>query len=108
MADIYALIWKSEKPDETFIQEEFTNRVPRLMEWLKKLKTEGHLIACGGGGFENHSGGLTLVYADSPEHAQELSNGSPMNEIGKTDIMFWDVYYGNLVQLDNENKISVE
>lgn len=107
MADIYAFIWKASEPDETFIQDEFTNRVPRLMEWLKKLKADNRLIACGGGGFENHSGGLTLVLADSPEHASELSNGSPMNEIGHTDIMFWDVYYGNLVQLSNESKLDM-
>jgi hypothetical protein len=28
--------------------------------------------------------------------ALELSKGSPMNEIGKTEIMIWDVYYVTL------------
>lgn len=50
----------------------------------------------GGGGFENHAAGLTLITADSVAEAAELSNGTPMNEIGTTEIMIWDVYYANL------------
>lgn len=106
MADVYALIWKSNEPDETFSQEEFSSRVQRLMEWLKDLNAGGNLIACGGGGFENHSGGLTLIKADSPEHAQQLSDGSPMNEIGHTEIMFWDTYFADLMVLHNKEKLT--
>ena len=66
------------------------------MEWLKDLKSRDKLVACGGGGFQNYAGGLTLIKAESIKEATELSNGTPMNEIGTTEIMIWDVYYGNL------------
>lgn len=93
---VYACIWKANESDDTLKQEDFESRIPRLMEWLKDLKSKGKLIACGGGGFETHAGGLTLIKADSIEEATELSNGTPMNEIGTTEIMVWDVYFGKL------------
>ena len=92
----YALIWRAAKPDAEFDGAEFEARIPRLMVWLKDLRTRGKLAACGGGGFATHSGGLTIVRADSVEEAIELSQGSPMNEIGATDVLVWDVYFADL------------
>lgn len=93
---VYALIWKSHEPDEIFNPQEFDDRIPRLMAWLKDVHKKGKLVACGGGGFENHTGGLTLITADNIEEAIEISEGSPMNEIGTTEILMWDVFYGDL------------
>ena len=93
---VYALIWKSHEPDEVFNPQDFDERIPRLMLWLKDIHKKGKLVACGGGGFENHTGGLTLITADNIQDAIEISNGSPMNEIGETEILMWDVFYGNL------------
>src|SRR5689334_23116101 len=98
LPEVYALIWRSTEPDETFNQEEFSSRIPRLMSWLRDLHAQGKLVACGGGGFENHVGGLTLIRADSIEEARELASGTPMNEIGTTDIMIWDLFYADLKQ----------
>ena len=66
------------------------------MAWLHDLHASGKLVACGGGGFAEHSGGLTLVRADSPEEAMRLGEGSPMNEIGVTELLVWDVFYADL------------
>ena len=96
MENVYALIWRAAEPDDTFKQEEFEARIPRLMVWLKELYAAGKLLGCGGGGFETHSGGLTGIRADSPEEAKKLSEGTPMNEIGSTEIFYWGVYYANL------------
>ena len=104
--EIYALIWKANEPDETFDNEEFQSRIPRLMEWLKELYGKGKLAGCGGGGFEDHAGGLTLLNADSIEEAMELSKGSPMNDIGTTEIMIWDVFYANLSEVEREVKLK--
>ncbi len=93
---IYALIWRSNEPDETFDMREFDSRIPRLMEWLRALNAKGALVACGGGGFATHSGGLTLIRAGSVEEALDLGAGSPMNEIGTTELLVWDVYFGDL------------
>jgi len=106
MEDIYALIWRAHKSDDVFDQEEFSSRVPRLMEWLRDLYGKGKLVGCGGGGFENHSGGLTIVRASSPEEAKTLSEGTPMNEIGSTEVFYWGVYYANLVNLEREEKLK--
>jgi len=94
---LYALIWRSAQPDSTFDAAEFDARVPRLKAWLKALHERGHLVACGGGGFESHSGGLTIVNASGPEEAQALARGSPMNEIGSTELLVWDVYFASLL-----------
>lgn len=102
---VYACIWRAHDPDETFKPEEFEARIPRLMVWLKELYLRGKLVACGGGGFESHSGGLTLIKAESLEEAFELSSGSPMNEIGKTEIMLWDVFFGDLHIKEREHKL---
>ncbi len=103
---IYACIWKANESDATFSPQEFEARIPRLMQWLKDLHAKGKLVACGGGGFENHSGGLTLIKADSIEEAIELSSGTPMNEIGTTEIMVWDIFYGNLQVTEREEKLK--
>lgn len=103
---VYALIWKSNKHDEEFDANEFECRIPRLMEWLKELKKKGKLVACGGGGFENHAGGLTLINADSIDEAKELSAGTPMNEIGTTEIMVWDVYYADISERKQEKSLT--
>jgi len=106
MKEVYACIWRASEPDETFNPEEFQTRIPRLMEWLRMLKADGHLIGCGGGGFETHSGGLTLITAESIEEAQKLSAGTPMNEIGTTEIMVWDVFYADLSILKNAERLA--
>ena len=106
MQTVYALIWKSFESDETFDQEAFQSRIPQLMEWLQSLRRDGHLVACGGGGFENHSGGLTLITADSPEHAMELSSGSPMNEIGHTELLVWDVFFADLQYSEHSSRLQ--
>lgn len=93
---IFALIWRARDNDDTFQQSEFEARIPRLMVWLRDLRDKGKLLACGGGGFEKSPGGLTVIYAECPEEAMELSAGSPMNEIGSTEILQWGVYYGKL------------
>ena len=103
---VYALIWRSTKTDDEFDQNEFESRIPRLMVWLRSLHAQGKLVACGGGGFENHAGGLTLVYADSPEEAREMSTQSPMNEIGRTELFEWSVYYGNLVRTEHADRLK--
>jgi uncharacterized protein YciI len=97
-AVIYALVWKAHEIGPQTMQA-FEERIPRLMSWLKTLKKDGNLVACGGGAFESsegYSGGLTLVRATSFEHARTLSNGTPMNEIGKTEVMIWDVFHADL------------
>ena len=96
LPEIYALIWRSAATDDTFDQSEFDARVPRLMKWLGLLHAQGKLVGCGGGGFENHAGGLTLVRAENIEEALELSTQSPMNEIGSTEVLVWGVYYAEL------------
>ncbi|MBS1538297.1 MAG: hypothetical protein JST20_11180 [Bacteroidetes bacterium] len=105
MKEVYACIWRATEPDETFNPEEFQSRIPRLMEWLRTLKAGGHLLGCGGGGFATHPAGLTLISAESVEEAQELSAGTPMNEIGTTEIMLWDVFYADLSVLENTERL---
>jgi hypothetical protein len=92
----YALVWRAALPDSEFDPASFTSRIPRLMTWLRDLHARGKLVACGGGGFETHAGGLTVIRADSVEEAVEIAAGSPMNEIGKTDLLVWDVYFADL------------
>ncbi|MEP7218485.1 MAG: hypothetical protein ABI876_06190 [Bacteroidota bacterium] len=106
LRSVYAFIWKASEPDGTFSQEEFQIRIPRLMVWLRELKSSGKLLGCGGGAFEQYAGGLTLVAAESDEEALELSAGSPMNEIGTTEIMIWDVFYANLAETRHEGRLA--
>lgn len=103
---VYALIWRSHATDDAFDHAEFESRIPRLMIWLRDLHAKGHLVGCGGGGFENHSGGLTLIRAGSPEEAMELGAGSPMNEIGHTELLVWDVFYADLVNRKYEDRLK--
>ncbi len=104
---IYALIWKANKVGADSMKD-FEDRIPRLMTWLKQLRQDGFLVACGGGAFESSegfSGGMTLVKAKSFAHARQLGAGTPMNEIGKTEIMIWDVFTADL-QLNAQWLIS--
>lgn len=93
---VYALIWRAHATDDAFDAREFQARIPRLMAWLRSLHERGALVACGGGGLEDRSGGLTLVRAASPEEALDLARGNPMNEIGTTELLVWDVYFADL------------
>jgi len=93
---LYACVWRASEPDATFDATAFDSRIPRLMTWLRDLRARGKLAACGGGGFETHSGGLTILRADSVEEALELAAGNPMNEIGRTDVLVWDVYFADV------------
>lgn len=104
--EIYALIWRSTATDEESNPAEFEERLPRLMEWLRNLHAGGHLVGCGGGGFEQHAGGLTLIRAADVEEAQRLSAGSPMNEIGTTEILIWDVYFADLVLTERKENLE--
>ncbi len=97
LPQFFALIWRAAQKDEDFDPQEFEKRIPRLMEWLRELREQGHLVACGGGGFVEHAGGLTIIRAADVDEALRLSAGSPMNEIGQTDLMVWDTYFANLV-----------
>ena len=102
MKEIYALVFH-----QSGTHEEFEERIPRLMSWLRQLHSGGNLIACGGGGWSNDTGGgLTLITADSPEEAEQLASGTPMNEIGHTEIMLWDCFYADLRHLDNVAKLE--
>ena len=105
MENVYALIWRATQPDNEWNEQEFSDRVPRLMVWLRELYASGNLLACGGGGFEDRSGGLTIIRAESPEEAKRLSQGTPMNEIGTTEIFYWGVYYGDLVDKERLEKL---
>lgn len=91
---LYVLIWKANETGEN-ADDDFQERIPRIMDWLRALKESGHLVACGGGGFEEPAGGLTIIRADSPEHALELDN-NPLNEIGQTELFVWDVHHADL------------
>jgi uncharacterized protein YciI len=106
MTGIYALIWKASEPDPTWRQEEFDRRIPRLMDWLRSLHAQGKLAGCGGGGFADRAGGLTLIRAASPEEAEALAAGQPMNEIGQTEIFLWDVFYADLAEVSNIGKLT--
>ena len=102
MEEIYACLFHL-----TGTQEEFEARIPRLMVWLKELYAGGHLVGCGGGGWSNDTaGGLTLIKASSPEEAERLAAGTPMNEIGYTEMMVWDIFYVNLVKTDLEPRLK--
>lgn len=94
MKEVYACIWRATEPDETFNPEEFQSRIPRLMEWLKKLKQVDTSLD-GGGGFSTHAAGLTFILAEISGRGT-TSSGTPMNEIGSTDVMLWDVFYADL------------
>lgn len=102
MTTIYALIWRSSATDDEFDQAEFERRIPRLMEWLRGLYAQGKLVGCGGGGFERHSGGLTLIRAEGIEEAQRISAEHPMNEIGENELLIWDLFYADLVEKEHE------
>lgn len=103
---LYAIIWRANEPDETFDAKQFEDRLPRLLTWLRDLKARNVLVACGGGGFETHMGGLTVVRASSATEAEELVSGDPMLEIGTHEIFEWSVFYADLVDLAALEKLS--
>jgi len=90
MKTIYACIWESNAS-----QEEFDKRVPRVMAWLNDLKQSGKLRGCGGCQ-DDLVGGLTLIEAESIEEVKKMNRTYPLNEIGKTKIVPWDVYHCDL------------
>ena len=99
---LFACIWKAKETGQAS-SDGFQERIPRLMIWLKKLRTSGNLVACGGGAYgsgldSDYSGGLTIIKARSYADAVQLSNGTPMNEIGSTTVLLWDIFYGNLTE----------
>ena len=96
LVEVWASLWRSSLDENHDDSAEFQLRIPRLMEWLRDLKERGHLLACGGGAWEQHAGGLTLLRAGSFEEAKELSDGNPMNEIGTSELLVWDVYFADL------------
>ncbi len=103
---MYALIWRASKPDAEFDHAGFEARLPRLMLWLRELHAGGWLVACGGGGFEHSAGGLTIVRARDVHHACELSDGTPMNEIGTTEVLEWDVFFGKMDHTERAAKLQ--
>ena len=98
--------WKAALDDDAFDNAEFESRMPRLMDWLSELSAKGHLVGCGGGGFANHAGGLTLIRAAAPEEAIEISNGTPLNEIGTTEVLFWDVFFADLQEFKGKENLQ--
>lgn len=104
--DTYALIWKAHETDEKFDQHAFNERMPALFDWLKQLKRESKLLACGGGGFEFHPGGLTIILAESPEEAQLYANQSPLSDLGTTEIFFWGLYFADLSETKQAIKLE--
>lgn len=103
---VYALLWKSAQKDDEFDQQKFNERIPQLMAWLRQLYSQEKLVACGGGGFEEHTGGLTLIRTDTLEDAIAISKQNPMNDIGSTELLVWDVFYGNLSVTERQNSLS--
>jgi hypothetical protein len=103
--DIYALIWRSNTNDEEFDQDAFNERIPALFTWLKNLKSQSKLLACGGGGFELSSGGLTIIYAASPQEATVIASESPLSDMGTTEIMFWGVFHADLQMNLNDPRL---
>jgi len=96
LTEVWASLWRSNIHESEDDQSEFQARIPRMMAWLRELKERGSLVACGGGAWEEHAGGLTLLRAASYEEAKEMSDGNPMNEIGTSELMVWDVYFAAL------------
>lgn len=96
----YAVIWKGEENPEAF-----QSRIPALMTWLRDLHAKGQLVACGGGGFEVGDGGLTVLNASSVEEALAIMETYRMNDIGKMELLVWDVFYAELVVKENEAKL---
>jgi uncharacterized protein YciI len=94
--DIYALIWRAHANDDEFDQQAFNERMPALFDWLRELKSQSRLLACGGGGFATSSGGLTIIKAESPEEAQEIASQSPLADMGNTELLFWGVFHANM------------
>jgi len=100
---IYALVWH-----QTGSDADFQSRIPRLFGWLQEVYASGHLVGCGGGQWMKDSvgAGLTLIYAANDAEAQKLASGQPMNEIGTTEILQWDCFYGNLNLREREGMLK--
>jgi uncharacterized protein YciI len=96
----FALIWRGKDDAEAF-----QARIPALMVWLRELHAKGQLVACGGGGYEQGDGGLTILNVTSVEEAQAIMLSYPMNDIGTMELLEWDVFYADLVVKENEVKL---
>lgn len=99
---LFACVWRAKDTGQAS-SDGFQERIPRLMTWLKSLRKSGNLVACGGGAYgrgldSDYSGGLTIIRAQSFDEAIVLSNGTPMNEIGSTTVLLWDIFYGDLTE----------
>lgn len=101
MKTCYALIWKGDEDHAAF-----QARIPQLMNWLRDLYTKGQLLACGGGGYEVGNGGLTILQLDSVEEALSIMASYPMNDIGTTELLVWDVFFAKLDVRENEHKLQ--
>src|SRR5688572_19657456 len=91
MKTVYALIWKMTVPNE-----EFQRRIPEIMAWLRELRGNRRLVACGGAGAATWDGGLTLIEATSAEEAIAEASRSPQASMGTTEVLEWQVYFADL------------
>ncbi len=94
MAELYAIIWRSSAG-----VEEFESRIPGLMEWLRDLKAEGRLKACGG--WLHDEGGLTIIEAESLDEAIAIQQRNPLEKIGTSEIHAWDLFFADLNRTAN-------
>jgi hypothetical protein len=88
---VYALVWKM-----SVSQEEFGRRVPEIMTWLRGLRSQGRLVACGGAGAAGWDGGVTVIHAASPAEAIAEAERSPQASMGTTEVVEWEVYFADL------------
>lgn len=91
MTNVYAILWRYTEPGERF-----QALVPQIMAWLRDLKQRGVLVACGGGGFADADGGLTLIRAAGPEEAAAEMAKSPQAAFGTMELFEWQVYFADL------------
>lgn len=91
MPAVYAIVWKYTEP-----AARFQALVPSILAWVRDLRARGVLVACGGGGFADADGGLTLIRADGPEAAQAEMARSPQTAFGTMELFEWDVYFADL------------
>jgi uncharacterized protein YciI len=91
MTTVYAIVWRFTEP-----AARFEALIPQIMEWIKDLRRRGILVACGGGGFAEADGGLTLLRAASAAEAAAEMAKSPQTAFGTQELFQWDVYFADL------------
>jgi uncharacterized protein YciI len=91
MTNVYAILWRYTEP-----AEKFGALVPSIMAWLKDLRRRGILVACGGGGFADADGGLTIIRAAGPEEAAAEMARCPQTAFGTMELFEWGVYFADL------------